>query len=70
MYWLLGTSVQKYAPLREKILLTLLANIRRVGAKSDLILYWKRRSKASSHQPKVTAETVALVREVAANNRL
>jgi serine/threonine protein kinase len=27
LYWLLGTSVQKYAPLREKILLTLLANI-------------------------------------------
>jgi excinuclease UvrABC ATPase subunit len=26
LYWLLGTSVQKYAPLREKILLTLLAN--------------------------------------------
>jgi hypothetical protein len=24
--WLLGTSVQKYAPLREKNLLTLLAN--------------------------------------------
>ena len=27
LYWLLGTSVQKYAPLREKILLPLLANI-------------------------------------------
>ena len=26
LYWLLSTSVQKYAPLREKILLTLLAN--------------------------------------------
>ena len=25
LYWLLGTSVQKYAPLREKILLPLLA---------------------------------------------
>ena len=33
-------------------------------------LYWKRRSKASSHKPKVAAETIALIREMAANNRL
>src|SRR6266536_620404 len=33
-------------------------------------LYWKRRSKASSHQPKVAAETIALIREMATNNRL
>jgi putative transposase len=33
-------------------------------------LYWKRRSKASSHKPKVVAETVALIREMATENRL
>jgi putative transposase len=33
-------------------------------------LYWKRRSKASSHKPKVAAETIALIREMAKKNRL
>src|SRR5437764_3600176 len=33
-------------------------------------LFWKRKSKASSHQPKVTAETIALIREMAKENRL
>ena len=33
-------------------------------------LYWKRRSKASSHKPKVVAETIALIREMATENRL
>jgi putative transposase len=33
-------------------------------------LYWKRRSKASSHKPKVAAETIALIREMAQDNRL
>jgi len=33
-------------------------------------LYWKRRSKASSHTPKVAAETIALIREMATENRL
>ena len=33
-------------------------------------LYWKRRSKASSHTPKVAAETIALIREMAKENRL
>jgi putative transposase len=33
-------------------------------------LYWKRKSKASSHKPKVTAETIALIRQMATNNRL
>jgi putative transposase len=33
-------------------------------------LYWKRRSKASSHKPKVAAETIALIREMATKNRL
>jgi putative transposase len=33
-------------------------------------LYWKRRSKASSHKPKIAAETIALIREMAKENRL
>jgi putative transposase len=33
-------------------------------------LSWKRRSKASSHKPKVAAETIALIREMAKENRL
>jgi putative transposase len=33
-------------------------------------LYWKRRSKAPAHKPKVAAETIALIREMATNNRL
>jgi putative transposase len=32
-------------------------------------LYWKRRSEASSHKPKVAAETIALIREMAKENR-
>jgi transposase InsO family protein len=33
-------------------------------------LYWKHRSKAYSHKPKVAAETIALIREMATENRL
>jgi transposase InsO family protein len=33
-------------------------------------LYWKRKSKASSHKPKVAAETIALIREMTTENRL
>src|SRR5512135_1983770 len=33
-------------------------------------LFWKRRSKASSHRPKVAAETISLIREMAKENRL
>jgi len=33
-------------------------------------LYWKRKSKTASHTPKVAAETIALIREMATNNRL
>jgi putative transposase len=33
-------------------------------------LYWKRRSKTSSHKPKVAAETIALIRQMAKDNRL
>jgi putative transposase len=32
-------------------------------------LYWKRKSKASSRKPKVAAETITLIREMATNNR-
>ena len=32
--------------------------------------YWKRKSKVFSRQPKVASETIALIREVAKNNRL
>jgi putative transposase len=32
-------------------------------------LYWKRRSKVSSHKPRVAAETIALIREMAKENR-
>jgi putative transposase len=33
-------------------------------------LFWKRKSQAKSREPKVPAETIALIREMAANNRL
>ncbi len=33
-------------------------------------MYWKHRSKAPTHKPKVALETIALIREMATNNRL
>jgi hypothetical protein len=33
-------------------------------------LFWSRKSKAHSYKPKVAAETIALIREMAKNNRL
>src|SRR5438105_3150541 len=33
-------------------------------------LLWRRRSKAASHTPKIAAETIALIKEMAAMNRL
>jgi putative transposase len=33
-------------------------------------LYWKRRSRASSHKPKVASETITLIRKIAKENRL
>ena len=33
-------------------------------------LYWKRKSKAASHKPKVAEETIALIRLMAKDNRL
>jgi putative transposase len=32
-------------------------------------LFWKRKSKASSSKPKLTPETISLIKEMAANNR-
>ena len=69
----------------DRILLVLLARLVRAWQQTLLIvqpdtllrwhrelfrLYWKRRSKASSHQPKVAAETIALIRQMARENRL
>src|SRR5436309_10755635 len=69
----------------DRILLVLLARLVRTWKQALIIvqpdtllrwhrelfrLYWKRRSKASSHQPKVAAETIALIGEMATNNRL
>jgi putative transposase len=69
----------------DRILLVLLARAVRAWKQTLLIvqpetllrwhrelfrLYWKRRSKAFSHKPKVAAETVALIREMATENRL
>ena len=33
-------------------------------------LYWKRKSKTQAHKPKVAAETIALIRQMAKDNRL
>jgi len=69
----------------DRVLLVLLARVVRTWKQALFIvqpdtllrwhrelfrLYWKRRSKASSHQPKVAAETIALIREMAKENRL
>ena len=69
----------------DRILLVLLARLVRTWQQTLFIvqpdtllrwhrelfrLYWKRRSKTSSHQPKVAAETIALIREMAKENRL
>ena len=70
---------------RDRILLVLLARAVRTWKQTLFIvqpdtllrwhrelfrLYWKRRSKASSHKPKVAAEIIALIREMATKNRL
>ena len=69
----------------DRLLLVLLARVVRTWKQALLIvqpetllrwhresfrLYWKRRSKADSRQPKVAVETVALIKEMAKNNRL
>ena len=69
----------------DRILLVLLAELVRTWQQALLIvqpdtllrwhrelfrLFWKRKSKAASRKPKVAAETIALIREMATNNRL
>ena len=69
---------------RDRILLLLLARGVRAWKQTILIiqpetllrwhrelfrLYWKRKSKASSHKPKVAAETIALIKEMAKVNQ-
>lgn len=69
----------------DRVLLVLLARVVRTWKQALFIfqpetllrwhrelfrLYWKRRSKASSHKPKVAAETIALIREIARENPL
>jgi len=69
----------------DRILLVLLARGVRAWKQTLLIIqpetllrwhrelfrrYWKRRSKASSHKPKVATETIALIRKMATENRL
>jgi len=69
----------------DRLLLVLLARLVRTWQQALLIvqadtllrwhrdlfrLCWKRRSKTSSHKPKIAAETIALIREMATNNRL
>jgi len=69
----------------DRILLVLLSRVVRTWQQALLIvqpdtllrwhrelfrLYWKRKSKAHAHKPKVAAETIALIREMAKENRL
>jgi putative transposase len=69
----------------DRILLVLLATLVRTWQQALLIvqpetvlrgprelfrLFWKRKSKASSHKPKVAAETIVLIRQMAKDNRL
>jgi putative transposase len=69
----------------DRLLLVLLARLVRTWNQALLIvqpetllhwhrelfrLFWKRKSKASSHKPKVATETIALIREMAKDNRL
>ena len=69
----------------DRLLLVLLARLVRTWQQALLIvqpdtllrwhrelfrLYWKRKSKTSSHKPKVAAETIALIRQMAKDNRL
>jgi putative transposase len=69
----------------DRILLVLLARLVRTWQQALVIvqpetllrwhrelfrLYWKRKSKTHTHQPKVAVETIALIREMARNNRL
>ncbi len=69
----------------DRILLVLLARLLRTWQQALVIvqpdtllrwhrelfrLVWKRKSKASSHQPKIAAETITLIKQMAKDNRL
>jgi len=69
----------------DRILLVLLARVVRTWQQTLFIvqpdtllrchrklfrLYWKRKSRAHAHKPKVTADTIALIRQMARENRL
>jgi putative transposase len=69
----------------DRILLVLLARLVRTWQQTLVIvqpdtllrwhrelfrLYWKRKSKTHTHQPRVAAETIALIRQMAKDNRL
>ena len=69
----------------DRILLVLLARVVRAWKQALVIVqpetllrwhreafrfYWKHKSKAHSHKPKVAAETITLIREMATKNRL
>jgi putative transposase len=72
-------------PKTDRVLLVLLARLVQTWQQALLLvqpetllrwhrelfrLSWKRRSKASSHKPKVATETIALIREMAKENQL
>ncbi len=38
--------------------------------RAGLRLFWKRKSRSRSHEPKIPAETISLIKEIAADNRL
>src|SRR5215469_9789722 len=69
----------------DRVLLVLLARLVRIWQQALIIvqpetllrgprelfrLYWKRKSRVASHKPKVAAETIALIRQMAKDNRL
>jgi hypothetical protein len=70
---------------KDHVLLVLLARLVRTWQQALVIVqpdtllrwhrelfrwYWKRKSKASSHKPRVAEETIALIRQMAKDNRL
>src|SRR5690349_5060716 len=69
----------------DRVLLVLLARLVRAWKQAFIIvqpdtllrwhrelfrLYWKRKSKVSSHRSKLAVETITLIRQMATNNRL
>ncbi|SRR6266699_1427839 len=83
---ILGRQVKRPACTKtDRLLLVLLARMLRTWKQTIFIvrpetllrwhrelfrLFWKRRSKAPAHKPKVAVETIALIREMAKENRL